>query len=208
MADYRKPDTWTLRARREGYPARSVYKLKEIDEKFHLFKPTALSNGTRTAKVLDLGAAPGSWSLYVLRNTASSLVAVDMVPLSRQFDRGLFGDKERFSLIQADMTDVETKVLVKERGPFTLILSDAAPATTGDRFIDSTRSDTLAETALEYATDVLAKGGHFVVKVFQGGDSDELLKKIKSAFDKGVGFKPKSCRSESVEMYFIGIKKK
>ncbi|MDR1466706.1 MAG: RlmE family RNA methyltransferase [Treponema sp.] len=214
MADYRKPDTWALKAQKEGYPARSIYKLKEIAEKFHLFKsfksfkPTAFGGESVREKVLDLGAAPGSWSLYVLRNTASSLTAVDIAPLSRQFDKGLFGDKERFSFIQADIADMETKALVKERGPFALVLSDAAPATTGNRSIDTVRADVLARTALEYAVDVLSKGGCFVVKVFQSGDSGELLKEIKAIFEKGVGFKPKSCRSESFETYFVGIGKK
>jgi 23S rRNA (uridine2552-2'-O)-methyltransferase len=208
MADYKRPDVWALRAQKEGYPARSVYKLKEIVEKFHLFKPTALFGGSSPAKVLDLGAAPGSWSLYVLRSTTASLTAVDISPLSRRFDKGLFDDKERVSLIQADMTDVETKALIKERGPFALIISDAAPATTGNRSIDAIRADTLARTALEYAADVLSKGGHFIVKVFQSGDSGELLKEIKAVFDKGAGFKPKSCRPGSFETYFIGIGKK
>ncbi|MDR0784984.1 MAG: RlmE family RNA methyltransferase [Treponema sp.] len=208
MADYTRLDVWALRAQKEGYPARSVYKLKEIDEKFHLFKSTVLFGKSPRAKILDLGAAPGSWSLYTLRNTASSLTAVDISPLSRQFDKGLFDDKERFFFIQADMTAMETKTLIKERGPFALSLSDAAPATTGNRSIDTARSLVLAETALEYAAAVLAKGGCLVVKVFQSGESDELLKKIKAIFDKGVSFKPKSCRRESFETYYIGIRKK
>ncbi|MDR0644196.1 MAG: RlmE family RNA methyltransferase [Treponema sp.] len=208
MADYTKPDVWALRAQKEGYPARSVYKLKEIDEKFYLLKSSALFGKSPQVKVLDLGAAPGSWSLYILRNTALSLTAVDLSLLSRQFDKGLFDDKERFFFIQADVTDRGTKALIKERGPFALVLSDAAPMTTGNRSIDTARSLALAETALEYATDVLVRGGRFVVKVFQSGDSGELLKKIKAVFDTGVSFKPKSCRRGSFETYFIGIKKK
>ncbi|MDR0410929.1 MAG: RlmE family RNA methyltransferase [Treponema sp.] len=208
MADYTRPDVWALQAQREGYPARSIYKLKEIDEKFRLLKPSALSRGLPQANILDMGAAPGSWSLYILRNTALSLTAVDISPLSRQFDQGLFDDKKRFTFIQADMTSTETKTLIKERRPFFLVLSDAAPVTTGNRLIDTTRSLVLAETALEYAANVLAKGGRFAVKVFQSGDSNKLLRRLKATFDKAVSFKPKSCRRESFETYYIGIGKK
>jgi 23S rRNA (uridine2552-2'-O)-methyltransferase len=97
MADYKKPDHWQLKARNEGYPARSVYKLKEIDEKFGIFK--------LAARVLDLGAAPGSWSLYLLRKMKGSgfLAAADLSPLSREFDKGLF-DGENFLFVQGDIT--------------------------------------------------------------------------------------------------------
>ena len=90
MAEYGKPDHWSLKAQKEGYPARSVYKLKEMDEKF-----TLLPGGS--FKVLDLGAAPGSWSLYILRKCPQlSLVSVDLAPLSRQYDQGLFESGKSF----------------------------------------------------------------------------------------------------------------
>ncbi|MDR1099989.1 MAG: RlmE family RNA methyltransferase [Treponema sp.] len=211
MADYKKPDFWSLKAQQESYPARSVYKLKEMDEKFGLLgKP-----GPGGFRVLDLGAAPGSWSLYVLRKfaakknsaAANSLTAVDLSPLSAQYGQGLFkGDN--FSFIQGDMTSAEIRELVLARGPFSLVLSDAAPATTGNRSVDTLRSLDLAETALSYATSALEHGGAVVIKVFQGGDTQALLKKIRALFDSGKSFKPQACRRESFETYYLGLGKK
>jgi 23S rRNA (uridine2552-2'-O)-methyltransferase len=96
MSDYKKPDYWSLKAQKEGYPARSVYKLQEMDEKFSLLP--RFGGADSPFKILDLGAAPGSWSLYVLRRMAGRgfLAAADLVPLSRQYDRGLFTGKNFF----------------------------------------------------------------------------------------------------------------
>jgi 23S rRNA (uridine2552-2'-O)-methyltransferase len=203
LAHYEKPDYWSLKARKEGYPARSVYKLKEMDERFGLFKPIS---GTRAActKVLDLGAAPGSWSLYTLRRTGGFLVAADLAPLSRQYDQGLFGGPN-VSFIQGDITSEETKAAILSQGPFTLVFSDAAPATTGNSSVDTLRSFALAEAALEYAEAALVPGGNFVVKVFQGGDTAGLLKRIREGFKTGKSFKPTACRSESFETYYLGL---
>jgi 23S rRNA (uridine2552-2'-O)-methyltransferase len=216
MANYSKPDYFAIKAQKEGYPARSVYKLKEMDEKFGLLK------GNFSAfKVLDLGAAPGSWSLYILRKIAGragggavqapvaapSLVSVDLAPLSRQFDEGLF-DKPEFFYIQGDFTQGEIREEILSHGPYNLLVSDAAPSTTGNRSIDTLRSLELAETALNYAESTLAKGGNFVVKVFQGGDTGNLLKQIRGLFKSGKSFKPQACRSESFETYYLGLEKK
>ena len=113
MANYEKPDAWSIKAQKEAYPARSVYKLKEMDEKFRLipFKgPAAAGDNSGSVlaggfRVLDLGAAPGSWSLYVLRRLAGAgfLASADLAPLSRQYDRGLF-DGRNFSYIRGDIT--------------------------------------------------------------------------------------------------------
>ena len=196
MADYSKLDHLSLKAQKEGYPARSVYKLKEMDEKFGLLK-AARSKGRDSFRVLDLGAAPGSWSLYVLRKLSGpqggaaqgsesshvppSLVAIDLAPLSRQHDQGLFDDPA-FLFMQGDFTLPEIQEAILSHGPYSLVLSDAAPATTGNRSVDTLRSLDLAETALHYAETVLAKGGNMAIKVFQGGDTGTLLKKIRSLF--------------------------
>jgi 23S rRNA (uridine2552-2'-O)-methyltransferase len=213
MADYKKPDSWTLRAQREGYPARSVYKLKEMDERFGLLGNPGGGRRAGAFRVLDLGAAPGSWSLYALRKFSEKkgsppvfLTAVDLAPLSAQYGGGLFGG-ECFSFIQGDMTAPEIREAVLARGPFSLVLSDAAPATTGNRQIDSLRSLTLAETALAYAESALEQGGALAVKVFQGGDSQSLLKKIRELFTTGKSFKPQACRRESFETYYVGLGK-
>ena len=212
MAEYSKPDHWSLKAQKEGFPARSVYKLKEMDEKFGFLKKSR-----SPIRVLDLGAAPGSWSLYVLRKLASpagtggpspvSLVAVDLSPVSRQYDQGLF-DKPDFCFFQGDFTLGEIREAILSHGPYNLILSDAAPATTGNRSVDTLRSLDLAETVLDYAGTALAKGGNLAVKVFQGGDTGSLLKTIRGLFETGKSFKPQACRNESFETYYLGLGKK
>jgi 23S rRNA (uridine2552-2'-O)-methyltransferase len=203
MADYKKPDYWQQKARKEGYPARSVYKLKEIDEKFFLLRP-----GRGAPRVLDLGAAPGSWSLYVLRKKASVfLAAADLSPLSREFDRGLF-DGGNFFFIQGDITAGEVKETLLSKGPYSAIISDAAPSTTGNHTVDAARSLELAETVIMYAQSALAEGGNLALKVFQGGESGAVLKQMKTLFETAKSFKPVACRGESVETYFIGLGKK
>jgi 23S rRNA (uridine2552-2'-O)-methyltransferase len=200
MANYKKPDHWQLKARSEGYPARSVYKLKEMDEKFGLIKPRF--------NILDLGAAPGSWSLYILRKSPGvSLVSVDLSPLSREFDRGLF-EGENFSFIPGDFTDPPVRNNIVSRGPYNLIISDAAPATTGNRVVDTSRSLELAEAAAFYAETTLASGGSLVIKVFQGCDTQELLKRLSGLFKTAKSYKPQACRSDSFETYYLGFGKK
>jgi 23S rRNA (uridine2552-2'-O)-methyltransferase len=204
MARYEKPDHWALRAQKEGYPARSVYKLEELSERFGL-----LPENGGAFKALDLGAAPGSWSLYVLRKLGKRclLTAADLSPLSRRYDRGLFdGGNCRF--IQGDMTAAEIREAILARGPFDLILSDAAPATTGNRSVDAFRSLDLAEAALGYAETALARGGNFVVKVFQGGEAASLLRRIRELFRTGKSYKPQACRSDSFETYYLGLERK
>ena len=209
MADYKKPDHWQLKARAEGYPARSVYKLKEMDEKFNLLKPEHSGNGFR---VLDLGAAPGSWSLYILRKTQGLLkqtgvflVSADLSPLSRQYDGGLFSS-DNFSFIQGDITDAAVRDSIIDKGPYNLIISDAAPATTGSRFIDAARSLELAETALAYAESALvSKTGNLVIKLFQGGDTSQLLRRMRTMFKTAKSYKPAACRGDSFEAYYLGL---
>jgi 23S rRNA (uridine2552-2'-O)-methyltransferase len=185
-----------------------------MDEKFGLLKSHASS-----FRVLDLGAAPGSWSLYILRKIAGrpsgggtpgagpSLVSVDLAPLSRQYDEGFFG-KPEFLFIQGDFTQGEIREEIFSHGPYNLVVSDAAPSTTGNRSIDTLRSLELAETALNYAESALTKGGSFVGKVFQGGDTGNLLKQIRGLFESGKSFKPQACRSESFETYYLGLGKR
>ena len=203
MADYSKLDHWSLKAQKEGYPARSVYKFKEMDEKFGLLK------SGRPFKALDLGSAPGSWSLYMLRKfkSQSSLVSVDLSPLSRSYDQGLF-DRPDFCFIQGDFTLPEIREAILSNGPYNLLVSDAAPATTGNRSVDTLRSLELAETALDYARAALVQGGNLVIKVFQGGDTGDLLKSINGLFQSAKSFKPRSCRPGSFETYFLGLGKR
>jgi 23S rRNA (uridine2552-2'-O)-methyltransferase len=222
VANYEKPDFWSLKAQKEGYPARSVYKLQEMDEKFGLIKARA--------RILDLGAAPGSWSLYVLRKFGAGaarvgtqpsgahpndapragaqnfLAAADLLPLSRRFDQGLF-DGDNFLFMQGDFTEAPVREALVQAGPYSLLLCDAAPSTSGNRSLDALRSLALAETALEFVQH-LAVGGNLVVKIFQGQDSSTLLARMKEIFNTARAYKPKACRSDSFEVYFIGLGKK
>jgi 23S rRNA (uridine2552-2'-O)-methyltransferase len=206
---YRKPDYWSLKAQKEGYPARSVYKLAEMDEKFGLLSGALRGGGG----VLDLGAAPGSWCLYVLRKYGAgrggaagvSLTAVDLAPLSQ--GGGLFGG-DNFFFMQGDIASEEIRGAVLRRGPYRLLLSDAAPATSGNRSLDTLRSLELAETVLGYAETALEKGGSMAVKIFQGGDSPSILARIRDLFARGRSFKPEACRGNSFETYYLGFGKK
>ena len=193
---YEKPDFWSKKAFAEGYPARSVYKLKEMDEKFGLIK--------KSYRVLDLGAAPGSWTTFVLRALDGNghVTAIDLSPLSKDV-KGT-----NLSFFQGDLYAANIREEAMKRGPYNLVICDAAPATTGNRTVDTARSTGLVELAIFYAEEMLLPGGNFVVKVFQGGDQQELLKKMKSVFTTARGFKPEACRTESFETYLIGLDKK
>jgi len=205
MANYEKPDFWSQKAQKEDYPARSVYKLREIDEKFGLFAAK-----TPALRVLDLGAAPGSWSLYVLRTYGIAgksplfLAAADLLPLSRHFAHG----KDGFFFIQGDFTAIPVREALAGRGPYNVVMSDAAPPTTGKRTVDTMRSLSLAEDVLSLAESCLVPGGNMAVKVFQGGETAEVLTRMKSRFDSVKSFKPSVCRSNSFETYYIGLGKK
>lgn len=193
---YEKPDFWSQKAFQEGYPARSVYKLKEIDEKFGMIKKNYV--------VLDLGAAPGSWTTFLLRKMdgTGKVISCDLNPLSKSV-KG-----ENLLFIQGDLNDAEIRQKIKSEGLYDLVVCDAAPKTTGNRTVDTARSEQLVEMAIWYAQTMLKTGGNFCVKIFQNGDQQKLLKLMREIFTNAKGFKPEACRSESFETYLIGINKK
>jgi len=193
---YEKPDFWSKKAFSEGYPARSVYKLQEIDEKFHILK--------KNARILDLGAAPGSWTVYVLRYLGASgqVTSIDLNPLAKEVQ----GDNLTF--IQGDLYDERVRNHAAALGPYDALICDAAPPTTGNKLVDTARSADLVELALFYAQTMVKKGGNCAVKIFQGGDQNILLRQMREIFQSAKGFKPKACRSESFETYLIGLDKK
>ena len=193
---YEKPDFWSQKAFSEGYPARSVYKLKEIDEKFGMIK--------KNYTVLDLGSAPGSWTTFLLRQMDGSgkVVSCDLNPLSK-IVKG-----ENLVFIQGDLNAPEIRKQIKENGPYDLVVCDAAPKTTGNRTVDTARSEQLVEMAIWYAQTMLKQGGNFTVKIFQNGDQQKFLKAMREIFTSAKGFKPEACRAESFETYLVGIGKK
>ncbi len=193
---YEKPDYWSQKAFSEGYPARSVYKLQEIDQKFGFIK--------KNSTVLDLGSAPGSWTTFLLRKLEGTglVVSCDLNPLSNSVHG------ENLCFFQGDLNAKEIRENIKAKGPYDLVVCDAAPLTTGNRLVDTARSEGLVEMAIWYAQAMLKQGGNFAVKIFQSGSQGELLKKMREVFQSAKGFKPEACRKESFETYLIGLNKK
>ena len=167
---YEKPDYWSQKAFSEGYPARSVYKLKEIDEKFGMIK--------KNYTVLDLGSAPGSWTTFLLRKMEGTgkVVSCDLNPLAKSVK----GDNLTF--IQGDLNAPEIRKQIKENGPYDLVVCDAAPLTTGNRTVDTARSKALVDMAIWYAGQMLKPNGNFCVKIFQNGNQQKELLKMKEIF--------------------------
>lgn len=193
---YEKPDFWSRKAFSERYPARSVYKLQEIDKRFGMIK--------KNSSVLDLGAAPGSWTVFLLRNLGEGgkVVSCDLNPLAKSVRA------DNLTFLQGDLNDAEIRDKIRAHGPFDLVVCDAAPLTTGNRTVDTARSQQLVEMAIWYAQAMLKKGGNFVVKIFQNGDQQLFLKSMREIFTSARGFKPEACRAESFETYLVGISRK
>ena len=192
-----KADSYTQRAHREGYPSRSVYKLEEINQTHHLIKPGD--------SVLDVGAAPGSWTLYTHRQLIKGkgkIVAVDLNPLR------LDPVPSTVTAFVGDAFSKEIRAKLVENGPYDCIISDAAPMTTGNRTVDTTRSEWLAEQVVFLAQEQLKEHGNLVIKIFQGGGQESVLKNMRTIFAKAKAFKPKACRDDSFEIYLIGLDKK
>ena len=188
MKEYR--DHYFLKAKRENYPARSVYKLKELDGKFKLFR--------QGMRVLDLGAAPGSWSLGAAEKVGRNglVLGCDI-----QTTETVFPAQVTFMVEDVFQRSPE----FDEIGPFDVVMSDMAPRTTGTKFTDQARSLELACEALTVARMRLKPGGSFVVKIFMGPDIQELLAPMRKAFGTVKSFKPKSSRAESKETFFVGM---
>lgn len=192
-----KADFYTKKAKQEGYPARSVYKLEEIHNRHQIIK--------RGDHVLDIGAAPGSWSLYVSRKLLSGsgrVVAVDLKEITLS---PMPGNMISYT---GDAFSEEISEKIAEHAPFDVIISDAAPDTTGNRTVDTLRSQQLAESVLETAKQLLKVHGNLVIKVFQGGGEQELIQQMRSVFAKVKPQKPKASRSESFEVFLIGLDKR
>lgn len=186
-------DRYYQRAKRESFAARSVYKLEEIDQKVHLLRTGA--------RVLDLGCRPGSWLQYAARQVGpeGALVGLDRTAL----DVVILSPGAR--LLVGDVREVEPATLLGELSHFDVVLSDMAPDTTGVRSLDQARSEALFERALELAEAMLAPGGNFVGKLFQGPDWQRLVARVRSRFTQAKTIKPAGSRKESIEQYVVGL---
>jgi 23S rRNA (uridine2552-2'-O)-methyltransferase len=188
-------DRFHQQAKREGFLARAVYKLEEIDQKHEIFE-------RGRTRVLDLGCAPGSWLQYAgqrlgaLGGEPARLVGLDRTPL----DRPPPGAR----ILAGDVLTIDVAQLLGDLPAFDVVLSDMAPDTTGVRHVDQSRSEALFERALEIATLVLAPGGNFVGKLFQGPDFKKLTEAVRARFAVQKTAKPASSRQISIEQYVVG----
>ena len=182
-------DHYSQQAKKERFPARSVYKLQEIQKKQRLIK--------KGDKVLDLGCAPGSWLLYAAKLTGPKgrVIGVDIKPLAVQLP-------SHIKIITADVFTLDNESLGND---YNVVLSDMAPATTGHKAVDAARSYNLCETALNIAQGILLPGGSFVCKIFQGADFNLYLDTVRAGFKGLKIFKPQSSRKTSKEIYVIGL---
>ncbi|MBI1330485.1 MAG: 23S rRNA methyltransferase [Alphaproteobacteria bacterium] len=183
-------DPYVRAAKTKGYRSRAAFKLIELDDKFHFLK--------KGLRVLDLGAAPGGWSQIAVQRIGETgkLVATDILEME---------PIPGATIVIADFLDNETPDRIKQAlgGNADVVLSDMAAPTTGHRATDHIRTIALLEAGLQLAEEVLAPGGTFVGKVFQGGASGELLQKLKKHFSSVKHVKPPASRAESVELYLV-----
>jgi len=188
-------DHLTLRAKNENYPARSVYKLEEIQNKFHVMKQNDL--------VFDLGCAPGSWLLYAAKQVGNTgkVFGIDLKKIEINLP-------ENVVAIEDNILNLTQDFFLTQKTLFNVILSDMAPGTTGRKDVDALRSFELCTMALKIADDCLLQNGNFVCKIFQGNDFNVFQKNVKSKFKECKIFKPESCRKQSKEIYIIAKGKK
>ena len=188
---YKKPDHFTVDAKKQGYPARSVFKLEEIDRRVNLLK-----GGMH---ILDLGAAPGSWMLYAAQKIGRSgkLLAVDLTAIDIPIPPNA-------TFLQGDALSLENDALATY-APYDVVLSDMAPNTTGNRISDQTRSFELFMRALAVAEKLVKPGGAFVGKIFMGEDFANAKKALKQIFAEERALRPEGTRTTSYELFLVGM---
>lgn len=186
-----REDFYFQKAKEENYPARSIYKLKEIDKKYQLFK--------KGDKVLDLGCAPGSWLMYISEQIGERgmVTGIDAQSLSIPF-------KKNMQFMKVDVLNLDEIEFLLDY--YDVIVSDLAPATSGIKSLDAAKSLELGEQAFKITQDHLRPGGNFVCKIFEGDASEAFFKKIKQKFELAKKFRPQAVRKGSREYYIIGKK--
>jgi 23S rRNA (uridine2552-2'-O)-methyltransferase len=181
-------DPYVAEAKRQGWRSRAAFKLADLDDRFHLLK--------KGRRVLDLGAAPGGWTQVAVERTGGRVLAVDLLEMAP-----IAGAE----ILLLDFLDSAAPGQIRAAlgGPVDVVLSDMAAPTTGHAATDHIRTVGLAEAALAFALEVLAPGGAFVCKVFQGGAEKETLARLKQRFAQVRHAKPPSSRKESPETYLV-----
>ncbi len=192
----RKKDPFYLKAKKNDIISRAYYKLEEIDRKYNLFK--------NKKKILDVGCSPGGWTQYILKkNSKNKIVGIDLLPIDYQFEGEL-----TFYEMDLKETNAIEKLFTKNKYIFDSIISDIAPNTSGNQFLDQTKSYNLSMLSAQLIEKYLNKGGNFLVKNFQGEDTEKLFKFIKSHFIKTLYIKPAASDKKSKEIYILGLEKK
>ncbi len=195
----KKRNTWedhySRKAKKENFPARSVYKLQEVQTKFRIVR--------KGDSVLDLGCNPGSWLLYAAELTGPTgfVAGLDLKPITVAVPANV-------QVLVGDVLEDGPELLNSLERRFDVVLSDMAPSTTGHKETDSYRSFELCGAALEIAKNLLAPGGNFVCKIFQGAEFKEFSDRVTESFTTKKIFKPQSSRKGSKEIYVIGLGKK
>ncbi len=186
---HQRQDFYFKKAKQEYYPARSVYKLKELDQKYRLLREGDV--------VLDLGAAPGSWMMYASKIVGNEgrVIGIDIQQLKILL-------KENMTFIQGDITNSETLEKIK-RNKFDVVLSDMAPKTTGIKVVDTERSLELSKMAFNVALLALKNGGNFVFKIFESDGADKFVKDIRRYFKLVKRIRPQAVRKKSKEIYIV-----
>ena len=182
-------DTYVKQSKIDGYRARSAYKLKEIDEKFKIFK------GGMT--VIDIGAAPGSWSQYVSKVVKSGkLISIDLKEIDLI---------EKTIQIKGDFTHTEVQNEIKShiKNKVDAVISDMAVNTTGIKNIDSIQTGELCKDAMFFSKEIISRDGYFISKIFMGGTFNEIVAEGKKIFKEVKVFKPKSSRKDSKESFIV-----
>ena len=182
-------DTYVRQSKVDGYRARSAYKLKEIDEKFKIFKGGM--------SVVDIGAAPGSWSQYVSKIVKNGkIISIDLKEIE---------DIHNTLQIQGDFTSTETQNQIKDylKNKPDVVMSDMAINTTGIKNVDSIQTGELCKEAMIFSKDVISEKGFFISKIFMGSTFNEIVALGKKIFKEVKVFKPKSSRKDSKESFII-----
>lgn len=189
-------DYYAKKAKKEKYPARSIYKLEEVQSKYKFLR--------RGDSVLDLGCYPGSWSLFASEVVGPKgvVVGVDL----QQADQTIRPGGGPIHWICEDIYEPEMVVAVRKIRPaFKVIVSDLAPKTTGNKWADAQKSLDLVRKTLSLADDLLLDRGHYICKVFQGEDFPAFFDQVKERFSMAKVLKPKSSRIESREVFVLGM---
>jgi 23S rRNA (uridine2552-2'-O)-methyltransferase len=200
MKRYNPKDHFFEKAKAQGFKARSIFKLEEIDQSLGLIKSDSI--------ILDLGSAPGSWLQYLAKKLKQgAALGVDLSPITDIHHPRIKTVVDDCFLLTREKIEDHMASLVNNFCYFDLILSDMAPKTSGIKHVDQIRSFNLANLALTLAEELLKPKGAVIIKVFGGGDVPELIARMKKLFTNVKQMRPKSVRAVSKEFYVVGLEK-